>query len=587
MHAPRVSFRIAALAVSALAAGVSSGCTDQAPDSLTGPVGPQQDGILAAVAAQELHNDELLRIPGVIGTAVGLDADGQPLVRVFAAHGDVRGVPARVGRVRARLEVTGMFLAFSDPTTRQRPAPLGFSVGHPAITAGTIGARVRDAAGNVYVLSNNHVLANGNNAGIGDAALQPGPYDGGTYPADRIGTLAAFKPIVFSGSASNTIDAAIALSSTADLDNTTPLDDGYGAPAGAIFGDANQDGVFDNKNALLGLAVQKYGRTTGRTTGEITGINATVTICYEVMWIFCTKSARFVDQLIIEPGTFSDGGDSGSLIVTNDGNRQPVGLLFAGSTTQTIANRIDLVLNQFGVTIDAEAGPPPEPVTDVAVTAVSGPATVTQGAVASVTVTVRNMGNEATGGFDVTLHDATDGVPVGTQTVGGLGVGAQTTLTFPWNTAGSSLGTHTLTARHTLADDDAANDERSTTVTVNPPESGNGIHVGDLDGVGSRTSYGWSATVEVTVHDASHNPINGATVVGLWNPAGLASDECTTGELGGTGTCIFLNPFIPRRTRSATFTVTGVAMAGKVYQAAQNHDVDGSSNGTVVTVQRP
>jgi hypothetical protein len=226
-------------------------------------------------------------------------------------------------------------------------------------------------------------------------------------------------------------------------------------------------------------------------------------------------------------------------------------------------------------------------VTDVAVTAVSGPATVTQGAVASVTVTVRNMGNEATGGFDVTLHDATDGVPVGTQTVGGLGVGAQTTLTFQWNTAGSSLGTHTLTARHTLVDDDAANDERSTTVTVNPPESGNGIHVGDLDGVGSRTSYGWSATVEVTVHDASHNPINGATVVGLWNPAGLASDECTTGELGGTGTCIFLNPFIPRRTRSATFTVTGVAMAGKVYQAAQNHDVDGSSNGTVVTVQRP
>src|SRR3989441_5004723 len=90
-------------------------------------------------------------------------------------------------------------MAFSDPTKRQRPAPLGFSVGHPLITAGSIGARVADAAGNVFVLSNNHVLANSNDATIGDPALQPGPFDGGTAPADQIGTLAAFNTIDFSG----------------------------------------------------------------------------------------------------------------------------------------------------------------------------------------------------------------------------------------------------------------------------------------------------------------------------------------------------------------------------------------------------
>src|SRR5207249_11428675 len=28
---------------------------------------------------------------------------------------------------------------------------------------------------------------------------------------------------------------------------------------------------------------------------------------------FCIKAARFVDQLVIEPGTFSGGGDSGSM----------------------------------------------------------------------------------------------------------------------------------------------------------------------------------------------------------------------------------------------------------------------------------
>src|SRR6266699_2378244 len=120
-----------------------------------------------------------------------------------------------------------MLMAFSDPTKRQRPAPLGFSVGHPLITAGSIGARVRDATGHIYVLSNNHVLANSNDANIGDPEYQPGPFDGGGS-ADQIATLTDFQQITFSTAANNTIDAAIALSTTAVLDNATPSDDGYG-----------------------------------------------------------------------------------------------------------------------------------------------------------------------------------------------------------------------------------------------------------------------------------------------------------------------------------------------------------------------
>ena len=126
----------------------------------------------------------------------------------------------RLDGVPVATQVTGMFLARSNPTTRRRPAPMGYSVGHPAITAGSIGARVVDGSGNVYVLSNNHVLANSNDASIGDPALQPGPFDGGTS-ADRIGTLFAFQSIDFSGG-DNTIDAAIAISTTADLSNATP-----------------------------------------------------------------------------------------------------------------------------------------------------------------------------------------------------------------------------------------------------------------------------------------------------------------------------------------------------------------------------
>jgi hypothetical protein len=64
--------------------------------------------------------------------------------------------------------------------------------------------------------------------------------------------------------------------------------------------------------------------------------------------------ALFVDQIIIKPGNFSAGGDSGSLIVVQKGGaaRSPVGLLFAGGFGITVANPIDAVLLAFHVEID-------------------------------------------------------------------------------------------------------------------------------------------------------------------------------------------------------------------------------------------
>ena len=589
----RSSLHRAAPLAAALGVGAAllSGCSDRAPDALTGPSGSlssalsQSPAIRAALAAQHRHTAALMRLPGVVGTAVGLLPDGRVGVKLLLTDGSAHGFPTVLDGVPVATQVTGMFLARSNPTTRQRPAPMGFSVGHPAITAGSIGARVVDGSGNVYVLSNNHVLANSNDASIGDPALQPGPFDGGTS-ADRIGTLFAFQSIDFSGG-DNTIDAAIAISTTADLSNATPADDGYGAPGGAIFGDANGDGVVDDKSALLGLNVEKFGRTTKLTHGQITGINVTVDVCYEVLIIFCVKSARFVDQLLIEPGTFSGGGDSGSLIVSDDANRSPVGLLFAGSSTQTIANRIDLVLNRFAVRVDAgEPPPPPTPLTDIAITNVSAPGSVTQGAGVSVAVTVRNAGNQdVSAGFDVTLKDTTENVLIGTQSVAGLPAGASTTLTFDWNTGSSATGSHTLIARHSFTDDNAANDLGVTTVAVNAPSTL--IHVGDLDAVTSRSGSTWSATVEITVHDANHNPLNGATVVGHWNISGLNSDTCTTGDLGGNGTCIVLFPSLRRQVTAVYFTVVSVTMPDQTYDRTANHDPDGSSNGTQIKVSRP
>src|SRR5439155_671775 len=487
------SRRATVLTLIALGASLWTGCSDRSPDALTGPLAQRQLGldrgqdIHTVVAVHKRRSAELLRIPGVVGTAVGLLPNGKLGLKVLLARHDVTGLPSVLDGIPVAAQVTGMIVAFSDPTKRARPAPLGFSVGHPAITAGSIGARVVDGAGNVYVLSNNHVLANSNDATIGDAELQPAPFDGGTDPSDRIGTLFAFKPIDFSGG-NNTFDAAIALSDRDSLSNATPLDDGYGMPNSAIYGDANGDGTFDDEAALLGLNVKKYGRTTKLTHGQITGINATVDVCYEVFIFICVKSARYVDQLVITPGGFSGGGDSGSLIVTDDATSNPVALLFAGSSTQTIANRIDLVLNYFQVRVDGgeppPPPPPPTPVTDIGITGVGAPGAVTQGATVNVSVTVKNAGNQ-------------------------------------------------------------------------------------------------------DVHDADHNPLNGATVVGHWSVIGLNSDTCTTGEGGGNGTCIMLFPSLKRSVTAVNLTVVSVTMDGRTYDRTFNHDVDGSSNGTTVKILRP
>ncbi|MBN2181846.1 MAG: fibronectin type III domain-containing protein [Sedimentisphaerales bacterium] len=232
---------------------------------------------------------------------------------------------------------SGTTFAYKPPRWCVRPVPIGVSTGHPDITAGTIGCRVK-YGNTVYALSNNHVYAN-ENLGICDVdnVLQPGPFDGGINPDDAIGTLFDFEPVLFlkdDSSNVNTIDAAIAKTTTAFLGNATPPD-GYGVPSSSTAA------------ATWRLKVKKYGRTTGLTNGRVVSTNATVDVGYD------TGVARFVGQIVVSPGTFSAGGDSGSLIVTSLGNR-PVGLLFAGSDAYTIANPIDAVLDTFNVTIDGQ-----------------------------------------------------------------------------------------------------------------------------------------------------------------------------------------------------------------------------------------
>jgi hypothetical protein len=92
----------------------------------------------------------------------------------------------------------------------------------------------------------------------------------------------------------------------------------------------------------LGMAIKKSGRTTGLTTGEILQIDVSVNVQYGT-----GRIARFTDQLMA--GAMSQGGDSGSAVL--DENNRLVGLLFAGSDTSTVINRIENVFSELGVSL--------------------------------------------------------------------------------------------------------------------------------------------------------------------------------------------------------------------------------------------
>ncbi|MEW5783490.1 MAG: hypothetical protein AB1767_00130 [Bacillota bacterium] len=224
---------------------------------------------------------------------------------------------------------------------RIRPCRGGYSVGHARVSAGTIGTCVYDILpggsinpprhgtgkpGKYYILSNNHVLANSNNARVGDPILQPGAADGGRYPADRIAVLERFIPITFDPPVprsrhNNVVDAAVARGEFSNLDREIYW---IGCPHGWRL----------KTNVAVGTLIRKTGRTTNFTTGRITAVAATVDISYGA-----GRVARFRDQIVAT--NMADGGDSGSLITSLD--NVAIGLLFAGSSSATIINQIENV----------------------------------------------------------------------------------------------------------------------------------------------------------------------------------------------------------------------------------------------------
>jgi len=287
-------------------------------------------------------------------------------------------IPQTVDGIPTDVREVGRIVAFKARTDRWRPAPGGVSIGHYLITAGTLGAFVKDGTtGETLILSNNHVMANSNSAAKGDAIIQPGAADGAAYPADRIAVLERFIPIQFPGSSNggdngggngggdggNGSGCSIANSTSGALNVVAKIlgskhrlvpvkissavnevDAAVAKPidSSVISGEIIDIGVITGtKPAAINMNVRKSGRTTGTTTGIIEMLDASVDVGYGG-----SQVATFENQIMAN--YMSSPGDSGSLVV--DGTDPlAVGLLFAGSDTVTVINPIDRVLDLLNV----------------------------------------------------------------------------------------------------------------------------------------------------------------------------------------------------------------------------------------------
>ena len=345
----------------------------------------------SVIIAKTGKADEFMKKKGVVGVGVGykvkdgIKTDKESIVVM---------VEKKIESVNIKPEDSIPLYAEGFPTDivetgklkalgyyeRERPAVPGISLGHFDITAGTFGAVVYDASGFPYILSNNHVVANTNDAFKMDHIYQPGPMDGGRVE-DTIGYLEKFIPIGFGEKPDEPPDPppteypCSMAEAYASLGNAIARLFKRGTRVMTYFPVANADkphevwinyvdcGIVKPSNpdiispeikdigvpigivgASLGQAVQKTGRTTGHTVGTVQMIHATVNVDYGK-----GELARFEEQIVTDD--MSNGGDSGSLLLTRFGDPRAVGLLYAGSPVSTIYNPIDFVLDVLGMSV--------------------------------------------------------------------------------------------------------------------------------------------------------------------------------------------------------------------------------------------
>lgn len=318
--------------------------------------------VQAVMSVQGEVTSDLMQQPEILGTAVGVDTAGIPVLTVYvdrdsANAGEViRNLPREFRGVGVQVHLTDKFRAMARPggghTARQNPPiQLGtsggwrFDLANGFCCGGTLGSLV-SIGGQQHILSNYHVLeadivSGGNNrvAQTGDPVIQPGLIDVNCTAANAQDVARLVKKNSLPGS---NVDCAVA--------QVIP---GMVNSSGAIL----EIGTISAQTiaASLNQAVKKSGRTTGLTRSSVSGLNATISVAYDNE---CAGGAAFTKtftgQIVItnRGSKFLNSGDSGSLMVEDVGtNPRAVGLLFAGSSSTAIANPIGQVLSFLNATM--------------------------------------------------------------------------------------------------------------------------------------------------------------------------------------------------------------------------------------------
>lgn len=342
----------------------SAGIPEQGAPTLS----KENPQVRAVMDLQDRYTNDLMAVPGVVGTATGLKDDGTIAILVYLKEEQrspvkgkgisAAGIPLAIDGVPVVTEVTGEFRAMrggggggvSHTAKQSYPIQLGTSGGwrydlaNGYCCGGTLGSLILKG-GTQYILSNYHVLyadiVNGGNsrtAQPGDPVIQPALID-------------------VSCNAANANDVANLVANGGSLPGAN-VDAGIAAViSGRVSSSILEVGTISSttEGASINQLVKKSGRTTGLTRSKVTGLNATVSIAYDNE---CAGGAAFTKtftgQIVIanKGSKFLAGGDSGSLMVQDVAtNPRAVGLLYAGSSTSAIANPINDVLNFYGATM--------------------------------------------------------------------------------------------------------------------------------------------------------------------------------------------------------------------------------------------
>jgi hypothetical protein len=322
---------------------------EAAPETLLALEHPEAKAVMAV---QRSVTADLMQVPAILGTAVGLDDAGRAALVIYvdkdsqAMEQVVGAIPSEMGHVPVKVELTERFVAYAAHTSKQSPPiQLGTSGGWSYDLAngyccgGTLGSLVQ-ANGVQYIMSNYHVFesdivpgGNGIIAQDGDPIIQPGLIDVNCNAsgAQVVGALHKVNSLPTSN-----VDVSVA-----------QVVSGMVSPTGAIL----EIGTISKNivNAALNMKVKKSGRTTGLSSSTISGLNATVRVSYENECAGGTAFTKTYTGQIVAANRgqkFLNSGDSGSLMVENvSANPRAVGLLYAGSSTSAIANPIGEVLN--------------------------------------------------------------------------------------------------------------------------------------------------------------------------------------------------------------------------------------------------